>query len=175
MENKAFLKVGRLNKTFGLKGHIRAFIEPQIISRLKKLNVLLLLSKNAHLPYFIDEADINESGHCMFHFEEVPDKTSADLLIGKDIYIDPIILKKIKPYQSLADFIGFKITDEQLGYLGDLENVTELPNHDVGHFNHKGKEILFPWNAEVIRKINKKEKNIEVLLPAGLLEIYLGS
>jgi 16S rRNA processing protein RimM len=175
MDNPSFIKVGRLNKTFGLKGHIRAFIEPHIVPRLKKLSVIHLLSKNTHLPYFIDETDINKSGHCMLHFEDVQDKTAADLLVGKDIYIDPKILKKIKPYQSVADFVGFKITDEQLGYLGDLENVTELPNHDVGHFNHKGKEILFPWNDEVIRKIDKKGKTLQVLLPAGLLEIYLGS
>ena len=175
MENQSLIKVGRLNKTFGLKGHIRAFIEPHIVSRLKKLNVIHLVSKNTPLPHFIDEADINQSGHCMLHFEEVTDKTAADLLIGKDIYIDSKLLKKPKPYQSVADFIGFRITDEQLGVLGDLENVTELPNHDVGHLRYNGKEILFPWNDEVIRKIDKKAKTIHVLLPAGLLEIYLGT
>ena len=52
--------------------------------------------------------------------------------------------------------------DEKSGDLGQLENVTVLPNHDVGHFFYHGKEILFPWNEHVILKIDKRKKEISV-------------
>lgn len=173
MEEISYLKVGRLNRTFGLKGHIRAFIEPAIISRLKKLEVIFIHLKNTHIPHFLDESDLNESGHCMFHFEEVKDKTAADALVGKEIYIDPSILRKVKPYEAIGDFIGFKLIDEKSGDLGILENVTVLPNHDVGHFLYQGKEILFPWNEQVILKIDKRKKEISIRLPEGLMDVYL--
>ena len=168
-----FIKAGRLNKTFGLKGHLRAYLDPAIVVRLKKLPVIYLVSKNVHLPYFTDETDLNESGHCMFHFEEVKDKTAADLLVGKDIYISETLLKKVKPYTSLGDFVGFSLFDESMGLLAPLDNVIELPNHDVGQFIYSGVEVLFPWNEHVILKIDKRKKEIHVRLPDGLIDIYI--
>lgn len=173
MENPSYLKAGRLNKTFGLKGHIRAYIEPPVIARLKKLQVIFLLSKNTHLPYFIDEMDLNESGHCMFHFEEVNDKTAADQLVGKEIFIEEKELKKVKRYSSLADYVGFNLVDETLGILAPLNNIIELPNHDVGQFIYSGNEVLFPWNEQVILKIDKTKKEILLRLPEGLLDVYI--
>ncbi|MEO6167173.1 MAG: hypothetical protein ABIO46_14365 [Chitinophagales bacterium] len=173
MESPSFIKAGKLNKTFGLKGHLRAYLDPAIVARLKKLRVIYLFSKGTHLPYFPDEVDLNESGHCMFHFEEVKDKTAADQLVGKEIYLDEKQLKKVKPYASLGDFIGFSLVDETLGLLAPLDNVIELPNHDVGQFIYSGNEVLFPWNEQVIVKIDKRKKEILVRLPEGLLDIYL--
>ncbi|MBK9732928.1 MAG: hypothetical protein IPO83_16880 [Chitinophagaceae bacterium] len=173
MENPTYIKAGRLNKTFGLKGHLRAYLDPAVITRLKKLPVIYLYSKNSYLPYFPDETDLNESGHCMFHFEEVKDKTAADQLVGKEIYVDESTLKKTKPYSSLADFIGFNLIDETAGLLAPLDNIIELPNHDVGQFIYLGNEVLFPWNEQVILKIDKRKKEIRIRLPEGLMDIYM--
>ena len=171
MEN--LIRIGRLNKSFGLKGHLRFFIEPQFLPRLKKLEVIFLATKNKSLPYFPDEIALDESGHGMMHFEEVKDKTTADFLVGKEIFIEEKFLRKKKAFQSPADFIGFKLKDEHHGDLGALENFFELPQHDLGQFIFNGKEVLFPWNEEVVLKIDKKKKEILLQLPEGLLDIYI--
>ena len=170
MEN--LIKIGRLNKTFGLKGHLRFFIEPEFAFRLKKLEVIFLATKNKSLPYFPDEMEVDETGHGMLHFEEVKDKTTADFLVGKEIFIDEKFLKKQKAFQSPGDFVGFKLIDEQQGDLGTLENFFELPQHELGQFMLRGKEVLFPWNEDVVLKIDKKKKEIKLKLPEGLLDIY---
>ena len=171
MEN--LVKVGRLNKTFGLKGHIRSFIEPRFLSRLKKLEVIFLYSNNKPLPYFTDEVNLSESGHGMFHFEEIKDRTAADKLIGKEIFIEEKKLKKIKPFSTPRDYIGFKLMDETLGEVGTLEDILELPDHTLGQFTFTEKEILFPWNEEVIINIDRKKKEIALRLPEGLINVYL--
>ena len=166
------LRIGRLNKTFGLKGHIRAFIEPEVLVRLKKMDTVFIYSKNVPIPYFPDETELSESGHIMLHFEEVKDKTAADQLVGKELFIDRKFLKKAKPYTSLSDYIGFSLVDETKGSLGKLENMIELPHHELGQFTYREKEILFPWNDEVVLKIDKKKKEIVLRLPEGLIEVY---
>lgn len=173
MENLNYVKAGRLNKTFGLKGHLRAYLDPAIVVRLKKLPVVYLLSKGSYLPYFPDETDLQASGHCMFHFEEAKDKTAADQLVGKDIYVEETALKKAKPFTSLADFTGFVIHDETLGLLAPLDQVMEMPTHAIGQFVYAGQEVLFPWNEQVILKIDKRKKEIHLRLPEGLMDIYL--
>ncbi|MCY7410751.1 MAG: ribosome maturation factor RimM [Chitinophagales bacterium] len=168
-----YIKIGRINKSFGLKGHLRFFIEPVFITRIKKLDCIFLLSQSKHFPYFIDEVDLTETGHGMLHFEEVKDKTIADFLVGKEIYFDKSLFKKEKKFATLADFIGFKLIDENKKVLGELSDVIDFATHDVGQFFVNGKEVLFPWNEEVILKIDKKKKEINVQLPEGLLDIYL--
>jgi len=169
----SLIKIGKLNKTFGLKGHLRFFIEPQFASRLKNPKNIFIISQQKPLPFFIDEMDLTESGHGMIHFEDVKDKTAADKLSGKEIFIDEKFLKKQKKFESAADFIGFKLFDEKLGNIGILEDFFEMPNHMLGQFIYGEKEILFPWNEEVILKIDKKKKEILLKLPEGLLEVYL--
>ena len=171
MEN--LIRIGRLNKTFGLKGHIRVFVEPQFLQRLKRPEVVFLASKSKSLPYFPDEMEFDETGHGMIHFEEVKDKTTADFLVGKEVFVEEKFLKKQKSFQSPADFIGFKLRDEHHGDLGVLDNFFELPQHDLGQFMRNGKEVLFPWNAEVVLKIDKKKKEIFLRLPEGLIDVYL--
>ena len=171
MEN--LIRIGRLNKTFGLKGHIRVFVEPEFFPRLKRPEVLFLASKNKSLPYFPDEIEFDETGHGMLHFEDVKDKTTADFLVGKEVYIEEKFLKRQKSIQSPADFIGFKLIDAGHGDLGVLDNFFELPQHDLGQFILKGKEVLFPWNQEVVLQIDKKKKVILLKLPDGLIDIYL--
>jgi len=173
METPALIKIGRLNKTFGLKGHIRFFIAPEFLARIKKLETVFILSQNKPLPFFIDEIDLTESGHGMVHFEDVKDKTAADKMVGKEFFVDEKTLKKAKPFQSAGDFIGFSLIDEKRGLLGKLDDVLQLPQHDLGKFFINGKEVLFPWNEEVISKIDKKKKEILLTLPEGLIEVYL--
>jgi ribosomal 30S subunit maturation factor RimM len=40
-------------------------------------------------------------------------------------------------------------------------------------FEHQGKEVLFPLKDEVVKKVSKKDNRIEVVLPSGLIDVYL--
>ena len=173
METENLIKIGKLNRAFGLKGHLRIFINPELLPRLKTPEIIFILQNKNHLPYFVDEFDLAESGHGMIHFDEVKDKTAADLLSGKEIFMDKKFLKKAKAFSSLADFIGFKLMDDNGTDLGVLDDVIQLPQHEVGKFFLKGKEILFPFNDQVITSIDKKKKTLQLKLPEGLLDVYL--
>lgn len=148
-------------------------MDPEIATRLKKLDSVFILMQKKPLPFFVDEFEITESGHGMIHFEDVKDKTAADMLVGKELMVDESKLKKKKPFSSFADFIGFELIDEQRGLVGILDDVLQLPQHELGRFLYNGKEVLFPWNDEVVRKIDKKKKEISLRLPEGLMEVYL--
>lgn len=173
MEEPLLIKAGKLNKTFGLKGHIRFFIDPEIAERIKKLDSVFVMLQKKPLPFFVDGVDLTESGHGMIHFEDVKDKTAADRLVGREIYLDQKKLKKKKPFTSFADFIGFELIDENKGLVGILDDVLQLTHHELGRFLFNGKEVLFPWNEAIVRKIDKRKKEISLRLPEGLLDVYL--
>jgi 16S rRNA processing protein RimM len=173
MDEPSLIKAGKLNKTFGLKGHIRFFMEPEIAARIKKLDTVFVMLLKKPLPFFVDEFDLTETGHGMIHFEDVKDKSAADGLVGREIFVDEKKLKKKKPFTSFADFIGFELIDENRGLIGVLDDVLQLPQHELGRYFFNGKEVLFPWNEDVVRKIDKRKKEITLRLPEGLLDVYL--
>jgi 16S rRNA processing protein RimM len=173
MDEPSLIKAGKLNKTFGLKGHIRFFMEPEIAARIKKLDTIFVMLLKKPLPFFVDEFDLTETGHGMIHFEDVKDKSAADGLVGREIFVDEKKLKKKKPFTSFADFIGFELIDENRGLIGVLDDVLQLPQHELGRYFFNGKEVLFPWNEDVVRKIDKRKKEITLRLPEGLLDVYL--
>ena len=173
MTNSETLSVGKLTKTFGLKGHIRAWIDPKIIERWKKVEMLKVIFEKKLYPLLINEYELGEGGHCMFLFDDVSDKTAADKLCGKELFLDEKYLKKPKPYQHLSDFIGFTLHDDKLGELGLLEDIFELPTHELGKFTYKGKEVLFPITEQHITDTDKRKKILYLSLPDGLLEVYM--
>jgi 16S rRNA processing protein RimM len=93
--------------------------------------------------------------------------------VGREIYLDQKKLKKKKPFTSFADFIGFELIDENKGLVGILDDVLQLTHHELGRFLFNGKEVLFPWNEAIVRKIDKRKKEISLRLPEGLLDVYL--
>lgn len=175
MKSAEPIKIGKLNRTFGLKGEIRAFIEPQIILRWKKVELIKVMMNKTLTPLFIDEYQLAENGHCMFKFETIDDKTAADMLNGKDIFIDQKYLSKPKPYQQLSDFIGFELIDEKLGSVGKLEDVFDLPAHELGKFTYQNTEILFPITEDHILDTDIENKKLFLRLPDGMIDVYLNS
>ena len=50
----------------------------------------------------------------------------------------------------------------------------ELPQQSVLEIKHSsGKEILIPITDEVVKKVDRTAKTIEINAPEGLIDIYL--
>jgi 16S rRNA processing protein RimM len=71
------------------------------------------------------------------------------------------------------DIIGFTIIDQVHGKLGIIEDVFETTGQDLIAMTYKEKEVLIPIVEQIILKVNKKSKSLEVRLPDGLLELYI--
>ena len=95
------IRVGKLSKAKGLKGHVQAFIEPEFVLRLKKINVLYIKLKESNIPYFVDEYEMSDTGHSLFLFEGINDRTKAEALHSKEIYTEESNLKKTKKFDNL--------------------------------------------------------------------------
>jgi len=57
--------------------------------------------------------------------------------------------------------------------LGKVANVYDSGAQDLIAVYHKGKEILFPIHDDLITRVNKLEKVMDVDLPEGLVKLYL--
>lgn len=69
------------------------------------------------------------------------------------------------------DHFFFLITDEDEN-LGPIEEVIEQPHQVLLRISLDGKEALIPLHAESLDRIDHKKKQVYVILPDGLLDIY---
>jgi 16S rRNA processing protein RimM len=58
--------------------------------------------------------------------------------------------------------------------LSPIEEVINQPHQILLRITLKGKEVLIPLHEESLDKIDHVKKQVHVILPDGLLEIYTG-
>lgn len=170
--NKALVKIGRLGRTHGLQGEIKVRIEDQYLDDVLAADSLLIEISGQYIPYFV--AAWRSEG-LLVKLEEVDDKETAALLQQKDIYFPEQQLseaspsvEQITPYDQ---WIGWAIHDAEVGPIGNIASIIDLPQHYLAEVNYQGKMVMIPLHENLITKTDPDQNKVWMELPAGLLDL----
>lgn len=167
------VRIGRITRPFGLRGHLRCFIEPAFVHRLPALPVFFLTYRGALLPFATEEWSLQPSGHALFRPQGIGTRTEAQQFAGIPLHIEEHRLKKAPRPSGPATWLGFALQDEKYGPLGNLHDVLLLPHHPVGVFHYRGKEVLFPLCTPIVVAADGRRRILYLRLPDGLLQAYV--
>jgi 16S rRNA processing protein RimM len=167
------VKLGSIVKAHGIKGEVKVFFDEELLSALKSFNHIFIEFKSGPLPYQITDIRKSNDKTYFVQFDECNDRSVAETLKGKEVFTDKKNLKKNSSGRGNSFCIGFILKDETLGELGYIEDVFEMPAHDVAKIMLHEKEILIPLNDSFITKADKKNKILHINLPEGILDVYL--
>jgi 16S rRNA processing protein RimM len=96
-----------------------------------------------------------------------------DYLISKGLYLPNTTLPELNDDQFYYHEIkGFRVIDEVEGDIGPITDVLEYSSQPLIQVDFNGNELLFPISDEVIAKVDKENKIMNVKLTEGLLDIY---
>jgi 16S rRNA processing protein RimM len=165
--------LGYITKTKGLKGEVQVFFESDT-GGIKFKSVFIDID-NKLVPFFVSSYKLHPNQTGNFFFDDVDTIEKAQKLIRKKIYL-PNSEKPAKSSRkiSYSDFKGFTVYDKVHGELGEIAEVHEYPQQYVAMVPYRFREILFPLNDQIIQSIDQKRKILNISLPDGLIEIYLG-
>lgn len=163
------IKIGKVLKTHGFKGHLKIFIDEFYIDDFEEMSAIFI----NQLPYFIISKDINSDNQAIIFLEDIDTKEKAHPLQGKDIYAKDDDLTEILDEEPYNDVVGYTIVDKNSGTLGEIAQIIELPHQFLAQVFIDKKEILIPLNEDFIVNIDDDKKTVEMQLPDGFLEIYL--
>ena len=68
--------------------------------------------------------------------------------------------------------MGFSVIENKK-VLGQVEAVIEQPQQILLQLSIRQKEVLIPLHENTLKNIDRKKKQVHVVLPEGLLDIYL--
>jgi 16S rRNA processing protein RimM len=174
MDKKDFYFLGKITKTSGYQGNLVFFFDVDNIINYTGLQAVFVDINDELVPFAIKELRIKGNNSAYAALEDISDYEQASALVGYELYLPlsflpPLTGKKFYYHEV----IGFSIIDEKSGFIGTIDRIFDQSGHAIFIILNKGKEILIPATDEIINKVDRKNKTIEVTTPEGLLEIYL--
>ncbi len=171
--DKTFL-IGSTKKPHGLKGELKLYVEEKYVEDLMNAEILMIDIKGRPTPFFIE--DIRFGNNIIAKFEDVNTPEAAMSIANKEISLresdlipddEREIEIETMPYEHC---IGYTIVNEG-ETVGVIDNIVEYPQQEMAILNYKNKEVLVPLNQHFIKKVDDKNKVIEMVLPEGLLDL----
>jgi len=175
MNIDACYRVGHILRKHGTRGEVSVFLDVDYPEDYQKLDsIFLSLDESQQLIPFNIEAVSIHGQKAIIKFEDINSIEEAEDLKSASLYLPLDQLPELKHDQFyFHEILGFQVVDANLGKLGTVKDIYNLPNNDLIGMQYQGKEILIPVKDEVVKKVDRENKQLEVSLPDGLLDIYL--
>lgn len=174
---KKYLQVGKIINTHGLKGELKVIPLTDDASRFNDLTSVYIVASDTiesdvvigsikmeitNVKYQKEKVIIKFKGIDLI--EEAEKLKQAFLVIPREAAV-----KLPEDHYFICDLIGCEVSDEGLGYLGNITEVFQTGSNDVYVVkNSLGKEILIPVIKSVVTMIDIDNKKVSVCLPEGL-------
>jgi 16S rRNA processing protein RimM len=173
MDKKDFYFLGKIIKTSGYLGNLVFFFDVDDIQNYVDLEAVFIDINDELIPFAIKEIRLKGSNTAGVSLEDVNDEEQAKALVGNKLYLPlsylpPLVGKKFY-YHEVT---GFDVVDKKEGFIGKIESIIDQSGQGIFIISNKGKEILIPVADEIIQKIDRKNKTLEVIVPDGLLDVY---
>lgn len=169
------IEIGKCGKPHGLDGTLKCQIDERYIHDMFHVNAVFIGVGANPIPYFIES--FREGNSILMKLEEVNSREDADSLAHKTLFLRPEDIQEVElPQDEYSDtryekWVGFQLMDDDLGTIGTIEEILNLPGHFTASVKYKGREVLIPLHENLILNINKEKKEITLSLPSGLLEL----
>ena len=168
-----YFNIGKLVAVHGLKGDLLLQHELGKKTSLKGLQVLFIEEKKgAFIPWFIASTRIKSANEIYIKLDGVDTREAAISLAQKKVWLAETDYKKFASRSSPASLLGYVVIDQDVA-LGEILEVIEQPHQVLCRLEVQGKEVLIPLHEESLEKVDHKKRQVKVLLPPGLLDIYL--
>jgi 16S rRNA processing protein RimM len=169
---KDYINIGKIVATFGVKGELILKHALGKKTTLKGIEAIFIeQQKNSYLPYFVQSSKAKDAEEIYVLIDGIESKESAHRLVQKNVWLLDEDFRKLAGKSAPIALLGFALINEGKN-LGPIEEVIEQPHQVLLRITLNGNEALIPLHEETLQQIDRKKKEVHVVLPDGLLEIY---
>jgi 16S rRNA processing protein RimM len=173
IEKEKCTKVGYIHKPHGIKGEVSFSLNEGFFAEELEPEFLLLDIDNGLVPFYVESLRVKGSKTLLVKLESVEDEPKAKELCGTEVYLEAenLIEQEELP---IGAYIGFQVIDQEKGDIGAITGFQEISNNPLFILDCEGAEVMFPINPDFILSVDEEGKIMEVNLPEGLIDLYLG-
>lgn len=167
-----YIAIGRVSKTHGVDGALKLKIKDRYWDDFVEAKVLFIEMTGKLVPYFIEEFRGGQDP--IVKFEDLDQREAAQALGGKEIFMresDLLPASESVEIMQYERFEGYRLLDKELGELGEIEAVVEVPGQHLALLQYQGREVSIPMNPVFIQSVDHVGKKVMMDLPEGLLDL----
>ena len=162
--------VGKIVGCFGIRGYVKVMPATHIPQRLVKLSKVFLGVSDREIELYEVESAEERTSNVVMKFRTVSDRTQAESLIGSFLFVDDNeAIVPSKGSYLIHEIIGCEVWSQER-FLGHVEEVYALPAQDIWAIRDGTQLHLIPAVKEFIKRVDIKNKRIDVDIIEGLLE-----
>ena len=166
--------LGHVAKLHGYKGEVSLFLDVTTPSDYAKIESLYIEINDQLTPFFIESFILKNHPFALVKFEGVNNEIDAKIIDHKELYLPATFLKQLSGTNFYDhEVVGFKCIDGNYGEVGIIQGVIDLSINPLLQIMNGEKEVLVPLIKNLVTKVDRENKELHILAPAGLIEIYL--
>jgi 16S rRNA processing protein RimM len=169
MNPTQFFEIGKIVKSCGLKGRMKAVSYSESNDKLQNLDELYVDCGNDMKGPFKVKGIQSREKSFFLEIEGVENFQSANAFVGCRILIPADRLEELSEGEYYwRDMIGLRVVTEEGRFLGVIEAIFPTGSNDVYVCSGGEREVLLPGIADVIRMIDIDRGMMVVRLLEGL-------
>jgi len=163
--------IGYIKKTHGVKGELMFLFDEGIDGIIENLEYVFFETEGLLVPFFIEEISIHSNISAVILFDTITSKEKANKFVGCKVFIENEFLVQDNESSKYQYIIGFLIVDVKIGNVGIVTEIDNFGGNFVLSVESKGKELLIPFNENLILNLDSEARILTMNLPEGLIEI----
>ena len=156
--------VGRINRPHSFKGELQFSIDKEIA--LKRGDFIFIQTEGQMVPFQVLNCKGNEQNPIV-KLEFVDSYEQAQEMAGSQVFSENYMDEK----REELSFIGYEIIDKELGSIGSVNDVREMPQQMMLVVFYNNQDRYIPLVEDFINYISPEKKEIWLTLPKGILDI----
>lgn len=168
-------RLGIFIKTHGIDGQLILKLSYFREDELNEGEPVFIVIDGIPVPFFISDFRFISNDTAIVKLDEVINSDQASEFINCNVLMESESRQNTENESSgISEGIeGYVIVDEKRGESGILTAIIGVMENPVMQIDLDGKEVLVPYNENIIKEINHKSKTILISAPEGLIDLYL--
>lgn len=164
-------RIGRIGKPHGVKGEISLQFSDDVFDRVDA-DYLVLETDGILVPFFMEEYRFRNDSAALVKFEGIDTQERARELTHCDVYFPYSLSDGNEQQFSWNEIVGFSLIDADTQQpVGEITAIDDSTINILFHVERNGEEILIPASDELIQSVSMDQREIEITLPDGILDL----
>ena len=172
MATDSYIHIGKIVAPFGVSGQL--ILQHVLGKKTQFPNIAVVFIeelKGSYLPYFIEKAQAKSHDESILQLETIITREAAQRLCTRPVWLLEADFRKLAGKTAPIRLLGYSVIQEGEN-LGEVKEVIEQPHQVLLTILWQGKEAYIPLHAETLQAIDHTRREVKVVLPDGLLDIY---
>lgn len=164
-------RIGRIGKPHGVKGEVSLQFSDDVFDRVDA-DYLVLETDGILVPFFMEEYRFRNDSAALVKFEGIDTQERARELTHCDVYFPYSLSDGNEQQFSWNQIVGFSLIDADTQQpVGEITAIDDSTINILFHVKRDGEEILVPASDELIQSVSMDQREIEITLPDGILDL----